>query len=240
VDNRKLLKASLDEMNINATEIQINKLITFQEFIFENNKNINLVGPSSMEDILIRHILDSVSLLTCADRVLDNKINIIDIGTGGGLPGIPLAIFLNDSKIVLLEKSRKKVDFLIRATKLLSLDNILILTGRAEEISRQNKWRGSFDIVIARAVTKINMLLEYSFPFCKVNGRIIFYKSRKVHREIELSGDAIDALGGKIEELIKVKVSGLDEFRAFLIMKKYKYTPLKYPRNFANIKRSPL
>lgn len=240
MDNRKLLKTFLKEMNINATEIQINKLITFQEFIFENNKKLNLLGPSSLEDILIRHIIDSVSLLTFADRVLANKVNIIDIGTGGGFPGIPLSIFLNDSKIVLLDKSRKKVDFLARVIKLLSLDNVSILTGRAEEISRQNKWRGSFDIVIARAVTKINMLLEYSFPFCKVNGKIIFYKSRKVYREIELSGDAVDTLGGKIEELIKVKVSGLDEFRAFLIMKKYKYTPLKYPRNFSDIKRNPL
>jgi len=227
-------------MKINATEIQIDKLIAFQELIFENNKKVNLVGPSSPEDILIRHILDSVSLLAYADKVLDSKANIIDIGTGGGFPGIPLAILLKDTEMVLLEKSRKKVDFLVRAIKLLSLDNVIVLTGRAEDIVRQNKWRGSFDIVIARAVTKISMLLEYSFPYCKVNGRIIFYKSRKVYEEIESSKDTIDTLGGKIEELIKVEVSGLDEVRVFLVIKKCKYTPLKYPRNFADIKRNPL
>ncbi|MCD4669738.1 MAG: 16S rRNA (guanine(527)-N(7))-methyltransferase RsmG [Actinomycetia bacterium] len=242
MDNRKLLKDSLEEMNIKAMKDQMEKLMAFQDLIFENNKKINLVGTMEREDILRRHILDSVSLLTYADRLFEGKedIKILDIGTGGGFPGIPLAIFLKDSKMVLLEKSGKKVDFLNKTIRELSLNNILVLPGRAEELASQKRWRGHFDIVIARAVTKFSILLELSVPFCNINGRIIFYKSRKVFEEIETRGDAIEILGGKIEELIKVKVSGLEEFRAFLIMKKERQTPSKYPRNFAHIKREPL
>ncbi len=242
LDNRKLLKESLKEMKIAATEDQVEKLIAFQDLIFENNKRINLVGTVEKENILKRHILDSVSLLTYAERLFDGKedIKILDIGTGGGFPGIPLAILLKDSKMALLEKTGKKVDFLNKTVKSLSLDNIIVLPGRAEELAGQKKWRGHFDIVIARAVTKFSILLELSVPFCNINGRIVFYKSKKIFTEIETSGEAIEVLGGKIEELIKVKVSGLEEFRAFLVMKKEKHTPLKYPRNFAHIKKDPL
>jgi len=241
VDNRKLLKDSLEEMNIKAIGDQLEKLIAFQDLIFENNKKINLVGTIEREDILKRHILDSVSLLTYADRLFEGKedIKILDIGTGGGFPGIPLAILLKDSKMALLEKSGKKVDFLNKAIRELSLDNILILPGRAEELASQGKWRGHFDIVIARAVTKFTILLELSVPFCNINGKIIFYKSKKVFEEIEARGDVIEILGGKVEELIEVKVSGLEEFRAFLVMKKERHTPSKYPRKFAHIKRGP-
>lgn len=242
MDNSKLLKDSLEEMSIAATEDQIEKLIAFQDLIFENNKKFNLVGTGERENILKRHILDSVSLLTYADRLFDCKegIKILDIGTGGGFPGIPLAILLKDSKMALLEKTGKKVDFLNKAVKSLSLDNIIVLPGRAEELAGQKKWRGHFDIVVARAVTKFSILLELSVPFCNINGRIIFYKSKKIFKELETRGEAIETLGGKMEELIKVKVSGLEEFRAFLVMKKEKHTPSKYPRNFAHIKRGPL
>ena len=242
MDHRKLLKDSLEEMSIAATEDQVEKLIAFQDLVFENNKKINLVGTVEKENILKRHILDSVSLLAYADRLFDCKegIKILDIGSGGGFPGIPLAILLKDSKMTLLEKTGKKVDFLNKAAKSLSLDNIMVLPGRAEELAGQKKWRGHFDIVIARAVTKFSILLELSVPFCNINGRIIFYKSKKIFKEIETRGEAIGALGGKIEELIRAKVSGLEEFRAFLVMKKEKNTPSKYPRNFAHIKREPL
>jgi len=240
VENRTLLKKSLGEMNIAYTETQIDKLIAFQELVYNKNMKINLVGPSSKEDIMRRHILDSVGLLRHKDKSKFDNCKIIDIGTGGGFPGIPLSIFLANTKIVLLEKTIKKTGFLKKAVESLSLENIEIVNGRAEEIARENKMRGSFDLVIARAVAKISILLEYSFPFCKINGKIIFYKSRKVYEEMKLSGDAINTLGGEIEDLIKVDVSGLEEFRAFLIINKKKHTPLKYPRNFAEIKRNPL
>jgi len=231
-------------MNIKASCGQIEKLIAFHELVYEKNKYINIIGRGGKEDIIERHILDSASLLSHSDilfRDMDtDNFNIIDIGTGGGFPGIPLAILLDRAKIFLLEKSKKKVEFLLCAIDKLPLTNVTILNGRAEEIARLEKWRENFEIVTARAVTKFNILLELSIPFCSINGRIIFYKSKKVVHEIETGYGAIEILGGMIDRLVDVKVRGLEAYRALLIVKKVRHTPDKYPRTFARIKKNPL
>jgi 16S rRNA (guanine527-N7)-methyltransferase len=244
VDSRKLLAESLREMNIRASLGQIDKLVEFNELVYENNKYTNLIGRTEKENIIKRHILDSASLLSNSDilfRDVDkDNFKMIDIGTGGGFPGIPLAILLNGSKVFLLEKSKKKVEFLLFAIDKLSLTNVSILNGRAEEIARLEGYRENFEIVTARAVTKFNILLELSIPFCSINGRIIFYKSSKVIRDIEAGYDAIKMLGGTIDRLIDVNVEGLEEYRALLVLKKVRKTPERYPRIFAQIKKYPL
>jgi len=165
---------------------------------------------------------------------------LLDIGTGAGLPGILLSILLPESEIILLDKSMKKSSFLKESLEILELNNASVLTGRAEELSRKKQYRENFDIVTARAVTKFNILMELAIPFCNINGKIIFYKSKKVFEEIKEHGKAISMLGGEFEELVTVDVPGLEGFRAFLIINKGKRTLLKYPRNFAQIKKNPL
>jgi 16S rRNA (guanine527-N7)-methyltransferase len=244
VDSRKLLKESLRDMSIRVNLEQIDKLAEFNELVYEKNKYINLIGRTGKEDIIKRHILDSASLLSSSDilfRDVDkDNFKIIDIGTGGGFPGIPLAILLNRSKIFLIEKSEKKVDFLLFAIEKLSLKNVSIFKGRAEEIARLEEFRENFECVVARAVAKFNILLELSIPFCSINGKIILYKSKKVSRDIEAGYDAIEVLGGTIDKLIDVNVKGLEEYRALLVLKKVRKTPEKYPRKFAQIKKYPL
>jgi 16S rRNA (guanine527-N7)-methyltransferase len=170
----------------------------------------------------------------------DPGLKILDIGTGGGLPGIPLSILMEEAEVTLLEKTGKKTEFLSLAVKDLSLGNVTVLTGRAEELGRMDKWRENFSVVTARAVTKFNILLEIAIPFCNINGKIIFYKSKKVFSEIEASGDAISTLGGRVEDLTEVHIPGLNEFRALLFIGKVKNTPMRYPRRFSQIKKRPL
>jgi 16S rRNA (guanine527-N7)-methyltransferase len=139
-----------------------------------------------------------------------------------------------------LEKSMKKSAFLREVKESLSMDNLTVITGRAEELARETRWRERFQVVIARAVTRFNILLEISIPFCSINGKIVFYKSRKVFSEIEAMGRALDSLGGRMGELVEAEVPGLDEYRALLVIDKEKNTPGKFPRRFSQIKKREL
>jgi 16S rRNA (guanine527-N7)-methyltransferase len=242
LEEKKLLSEYLEKLGINNEVEKIEKINKYLELVWQKNKVFNLIGTKRKEDIFIRHILDSLSILSIKEfreGVFRGK-KIIDIGTGGGLPGILLAIILTESKIFLVDKSKKKNDFLKETIRILDLKNIIVINDRAEELSRKKDFRENFDIVIARAVTKFNILLEMTIPFCTINGKIIFYKSKKVFEEIKEHGEAIPKLGGAFEELCDVEVPSLEGFRVFLILKKEKRTPLKYPRNFALIKKKPL
>ena len=239
---KALLKEALEKMKITYDSSHIGKIIAFQELLLDANRSINLIGPTGSGSIIKRHILDSLAPLSCGigSGWNDTGIKILDIGSGGGFPGIPLGIFLDRAEIVLLEKSRKKSDFLLKAIRLLSLDNVSVLTGRAEELAREEKWREAFQVIVARAVTNINILLELSIPFCIINGKIIFYKSKKVFGEIKTSDNAVKTLGGRIGDLIEVEIPGLEEYRALLVINKVENTPNIFPRNFSRIKKKPL
>jgi 16S rRNA (guanine527-N7)-methyltransferase len=242
IEQKKALYEYLGKTGINNNCEKIDKVIEYLEIVYEKNKVINLIGTKKKEDIFIKHILDSLSIFNIKilkEGELQEK-KIIDIGTGGGLPGVPIAIFLPESKIFMVDKSKKKTDFLRETIEELDLKNIIVITDRAEELSRKASFREEFDIVIARAVTKFNILLEIAIPFCTINGKIIFYKSKKVFEEIKEHSEAMSKLGGEFEELYDVEVPDLEGFRTFLILKKEKRTPLKYPRNFALIKKKPL
>jgi len=239
MDSINLLKRSLQEMKIDNSAEQLEKLTAFQGLIVEKNKTMNLIGPADSREILTRHILDSLSVLTLPESLDWNKpeTRILDIGSGGGLPGIPIGIFLKQSGVVLLEKSQKKTGFLLQIIRELSLDNITVLRGRAEELARKKKWRESFSLVTARAVAKFNILLELSIPFCSINGKIIFYKSKRIFNELKIGADVIKTLGGRIDNLVEVEIPELEEFRALLVLSKKENTPAKFPRKFSQIKR---
>jgi len=242
LEQKKFLDKYLLKIGINNDSSKIDKIFEYLELVYEKNKVINLIGTKEKEEIFIKHILDSLSIfnieLLREDKLKGKKI--IDIGTGGGLPGILLAIFLPESEIYLLDKSKKKTIFLRETTEALELKNIIIITDRAEELSRKAGFREKFDIVIARAVARFSILLELSVPFCNIHGKIIFYKSKKVFEEIKEHSETISKLGGEFKKLYDVEVPDLERFRTFLILNKVKRTPLKYPRNFALIKKKPL
>ncbi len=242
MEQKKFLDKYLLKIGINNDSSKIDKIFEYLELVCEKNKVINLIGTKEKEEIFIKHILDSLSIfnieLLREDKLKGKKI--IDIGTGGGLPGILLAIFLPESEIYLLDKSKKKTIFLRETTEALELKNTIIITDRAEELSREAGFREKFDIVIARAVARFSILLELAVPFCNIHGKIIFYKSKKVFEEIKEHSETISKLGGEFKKLYDVEVPDLERFRTFLILNKVKRTPLKYPRNFALIKKKPL
>ena len=238
-----ILKSSLKEFGIDLSSNQVILIKKYLDMVYEYNKTTNLIGTKKKEDILIRHFLDSISILKYKKDIFDSKGNtekILDVGTGAGLPGMLLSILLNNRLFYLLDKNGKKIEFINLITRQLKLENVRILKGRAEELARESLHREKFDIVLSRAVARFNILCELIIPFCRINGKIIFYKSIKIFDEIKESIKAIQRLGGKVESLREVKVPHLKEFRAFLIIKKIKKTPDQYPRKLKKIKSKPL
>lgn len=232
------LKNILKSLCINADEKEIELLLLYLELLYNGNKELNLTGTKDKNTILVRHIFDSLGIFQFFDICgidRSSRLKIIDIGTGAGLPGIPIAIFLKQSEISLLDSKRKITDFLASTACRLKLLNTKILAERAEILANDKKYGGAFDIVTARAVANVSTLAELTIPFCRVGGRAILYKSRKLHEEITAASQKIHALGAKVEDIIDVKIPLLDEYRALLILKKEFTTLYKYPGKYGKI-----
>lgn len=243
MERKEILISSLNEINLDYNDSDINKIDEYISILLEFNKKYNLVGTKSEHDILIRHIIDSLSIFIYTDlfRTSGGKgLRILDIGTGAGLPGILISIFLRNNQVYLMDKKSKAIEFLRKAVQKLNLMNIKIIDGNAEDLGHDNGLRESFDIVLTRAVGKFNIVCELALPFCKIGGKTVFYKSKKVHEEVEKYRNIIPILGGKIDKILEVKVPYLDEYRAFLSLLKVKSTLYKYPRKYVKILKMPL
>jgi 16S rRNA (guanine527-N7)-methyltransferase len=243
LNTNNILELSLKELGINFSQDQVRIIEEYLNLVYKYNKKFNLIGTKDKRGILIRHILDSISILKYEKEIFSENSHIekiLDIGTGAGLPGALLSIFLSNKLFYLLDKTLKKINFLNLLTEELKFKNVSVIRGRAEELAKENLYRESFDIVLARAVTGFSILSELTIPFCRINGKIIFYKSKKILTELEENRGAISKLGGKVDNLLEIKVPYLDEYRTFLIVRKVKESPKIYPRNFNKIKNKPL
>ncbi|MHB1253041.1 MAG: 16S rRNA (guanine(527)-N(7))-methyltransferase RsmG [Candidatus Humimicrobiaceae bacterium] len=235
-----ILRNYLTEMGVSFTANSVLKILTLLDEIYNFNITTNIVGSKQKEDIFYRHILDCISIFNLKPELKQKSLTgkkILDLGTGAGLPGLLFSILLDNTQIVLLEKQQKKANFLKSMITGLDLKNTVVLNASAEYIAKDKNYRESFDICVGRAVSKINILLELIIPFCKINGKIFLYKSKKVFLEAEENMGKLEKLGTAINRIAEVKVPFLDEFRAILILDKKTKTPDKYPRDFSIIKK---
>jgi len=199
------------------------------------NQKFNLTSITDPGEIRLKHFEDSLALLQIL-KLTDESV--VDIGAGAGFPGIPLKIVCPDIKLTLVEATRKKAEFLKHLVAKLTLKEVAVLWGRAEEIAK-NK-REAFDLAVSRAVAKLNILSEYCLPFVKIGGQFIAYKEEKVGAEAASAQKAIERLGGKIKAIIKVKLPNSDLTRSLVLIEKIAPTPPAFPRRPGMAKKNPL
>ena len=216
---------------------QMEQFLRYQQELLDWNTRMNLTAITEPEEVLIRHFLDSLSLLHVYDQPLTR---LLDIGSGAGFPGLPLKIMRPNWSVVLLEATGKKVTFLRHIIETLQLQDIVALQGRAEELAHQSDYRATFDVVTARAVASLPTLLEYAAPFCRVGGQIILPKKGTLEEEIAQGKRAGQQLGATFKADVAVTLPGLEDGRRLLVWKQQKLCPYQYPRAGAQMAKKPL
>lgn len=229
----------LDSLGIEYNDNKINQLISFYEMVVEKNKVMNLTGITEFDEFVYKHFLDSL-ILEKAFPLIKNNISVIDVGTGAGFPGIPLAIIYDNAEFTLIDSLNKRVNFLNEVITALSIENVNAVAGRAEELGKNSSYREQYDLCVTRAVAEINLLSEYTLPFVKVGGKCIPYKSLQINDEIENGSKAISILGGEIDRVVEIDINGTDLYRNLLLINKIESTPSKYPRRPGIPKKKPL
>ncbi len=195
------------------------------------NRTVNLTAITDYEEVQVKHFLDSLTVIQILPGLAaGEELCIIDIGTGAGMPGVPLNILFPDIKLVLIEATLKKVSFLHNIKEKLGLKNIEIVTGRAEEIAHIDDFREKFDVALSRAVARLATLAELTLPFCTAGGTVITQKKGDIEEEIKQAGTAINILGGKLREVKRVELDELSDERYLVVIDKISATPGKYPR----------
>ena len=228
----KTLIQGLEGMGLPLPETACRTLCDFGNAVVEQNKVMNLTAITEPEAVAKLHLLDSVSVLKCAE--LAGK-SLIDVGCGAGFPGVPLKIACPELKLTLLDSLGKRMNWLAYTLPGLGLEANYI-TGRAEEAVVG--LREQFDFASSRAVARLNILLELTAPFVKVGGAVLAMKGSAAAEELEEAKGAIAKLGLKLEKVHHFPVDGADH--AVIVLRKIKPTPAQYPRRYAKIKQFPL
>lgn len=199
------------------------------EELTKANRQFNLTAIEGEDEAARLHFLDSLAALKAAD--FTDK-SVIDVGTGGGLPGLALKIAEPTMDLTLLDATEKKVAFLASLTQKLGMPCACV-AARAEELSRRQAHRGQYDIAVARAVAELRILAELCLPFVKIGGKFVALKSTDSDAEIDAAGSTISALGGEIDAINEVSIPGTDIPRRILVIKKAAATPERFPRRWA-------
>lgn len=209
----------------------------YTRLLLEWNEKINLTAITEERDIIIKHYLDSLSLLSLVS--LKDK-TLIDVGTGAGLPGIPLKICEESLAVTLLDSLEKRVKFLNEVIVQLSLKGIEAVHGRAEDFGVKPGYREKYDCAVARAVADLSVLCEYCLPFVKTGGLFIAMKGPSVEEELEESRKAVSILGGEVEDVRKLVLPFSDYERTVVMIRKCRHTPSGYPRKSGKPTKSPI
>ena len=237
----KLFNQGLEELGIELSGEQIEQFIKFYEMLVEKNKVMNLTAITEFEEVIVKHFLDSLALVKVVGKEkLASGINIIDVGTGAGFPGIPLKIAFPDINITLLDSLNKRINFLKEVSLELKLENVEFIHGRSEDFGRNPQYREKFDICVSRAVANLATLSEFCVPFVKQGGYFIPYKAGDCGKEVEESVTAVDKMGGSISKTLEYIVPSSDLNRVLLLIKKEKATPKAYPRKAGTPAKEPI
>lgn len=233
-----VLRQGCRVLGIELNELQEKQFTDFYEYLVEKNKVMNLTGITEFQEVLMKHFLDS---LACVKAVsMENIKTVMDIGTGAGFPGVPLKIAFPHLEACLLDSLKKRVGFLEETFRLLKLEDIRAIHGRAEEFAKNKAYREKYDLCVSRAVSNLATLSEYCLPYVKIGGIFISYKSGKVQEEAQQAEKAIHILGGKVKDILYFRLPDSEIDRSLVVIEKVKPTPARYPRKAGTPLKEPL
>ena len=230
------------KLGINLNDKQITQFTLYYQELVSWNKKFNLTTITDYQEVQIKHFLDSLTVISALTEEESRQpgFSIIDIGTGAGFPGIPLKVFLSQSRLVLLDSKAKKAAFLQHVIEQLELDDVEVVVGRAEEIAHRSLFRENFTLVVSRAVASLPTLVELALPFCYIGGKFVAQKKGQIEQEVVQASKAIDILGGELNQVRKLELEELSDSRYLVIIDKIYPSPGKYPRRAGTPTRHPI
>ena len=223
---------------IQLTEEQKSKLDKYMEGILSWNEKVNLTNITDPDEFRVKHTLDSLVCLDFPEYV--EAKSVIDVGTGGGFPGIPLAVCSPEKEFLLLDSLNKRLKIIGSLTEELGIKNVSLLHSRAEDACGRKEYRENFDVCVSRAVSNLSTLSEYCLPFIRRGGYLLAYKGPECERELNDASRALKILGGEAVDIrdTEMKEYGLEH--KILVIRKVKNTPKAYPRKAGTPLRNPL
>ena len=236
----RTLVQGAEALGLELNDTQISQFEAYYCLLTEWNRKMNLTRIVDREEVLMKHFLDSLSVLRALPKGDLSGLRVLDVGSGAGVPGVPLKIAFPDVHLSLLDSVRKKTRFLKHLTEVLKVDQVDVVTARAETLAHDPAYRQTFDLVVSRSVAAVRALLELTLPFCKVGGRVVLQKDASYVDEPGDPTEAISTLGGALEGVLKVDIEGFGPDRRLIVVSKTLPTPLKYPRRPGVPVRRPL
>ena len=230
------MKKLMNEIGVDITDIQVSKFYDYMNLLLEWNEKINLTAITKPDEIILKHFVDCLTI----QKYIEKDMSIVDIGTGAGFPGIPLAIMNDRCKFVLVDSLNKRINFLNDVKEKLGLKNVEAIHSRAEEFGQNKLYREKFDFAVSRAVANLSVLAEYLLPAVKVCGKVICMKGSQIEEELNEAGFALKELGGIVKLREEFCLPGTDMKRNVIVIEKVRNTPKKYPRKSGTPAKQPL
>lgn len=234
MNERMLLEDGLKQLSLSFSPQSVEKLLRFSDLLLGKNRVMNLTAVTDPTEVVTRHFLDCAVLAPH----LPAGQTVLDVGTGAGFPGVPLAILCPDTVFTLLDAQRKRVDFLQETISALGLSNCTAVHARAEEFAKAH--RAAFDVAVSRAVAELRVLCELTLPMVRVGGAFYAMKAADCMDEVGSAAHAFDVLGAPAAELLHYTVPHAGVERTMVRLQKLEDTPDRYPRRFKKIQTDPL
>ncbi|WP_066889307.1 16S rRNA (guanine(527)-N(7))-methyltransferase RsmG [Clostridium nigeriense] len=234
----QIMKEASMEVGFDLTEKQYNQFITYMKLLQEWNEKINLTAITEDEEVIKKHFIDCIKAFK--SKAVRNAKTVIDVGTGAGFPGLPIAIMNPDISVTLLDSLNKRINFLNTVVAQLELKNVTTIHSRAEDGARKPELRESFDVATSRAVANMAVLSEFCLPYVRVNGYFVALKGPAIEEELKEGQKAINTLGGSLENIIEVNIEESDLKHNIVEIKKVNKCPKTYPRKAGTVNKKPI
>lgn len=233
-----LMKIAANDVGMEFTEAQYEQFIKYMRLLQEWNEKINLTAITEDEEVVKKHFIDCIKAFK--SDAIKNAKTIIDVGTGAGFPGLPIAIMNPEIKVTLLDSLNKRINFLNLVVRELGLKNVTTIHSRAEDGARKPELREKFDVATSRAVANMAVLSEFCMPYVKKDGYFVALKGPSIDEELQNGNNAIKILGGELRDIIEISIEETDLKHNIVEVEKVKVCPKTYPRKAGTVNKKPL